>query len=150
MRKNILLKSMITAIAILMLGILLSGCGQKVTESDINYAGPMLDNILTGIKDNNYEEFSKDFSSQMKNALTQDQFSALVTFLDSKIGDYEGKTFAGATNTSKNGKTLTVVVYKAKYSNETKDVLITITFGEDNGKKTVDGLFFKSPNLEKQ
>ncbi|SPF53590.1 hypothetical protein SBF1_6830001 [Candidatus Desulfosporosinus infrequens] len=74
----------------------------------------------------------------------------LVTTFDSKIGDYEGKTFSGATTTTKDNMTLTVVVYTAKYSKEPNGVQITITFSDSNGKKIIEGLYLNSPNLQKQ
>lgn len=127
----------------------LSACGAKSSESAVIYAGPILDNVITGIKDNNYNEFSKDFSEQMKNAITQEKFQTLVTTFDSKIGDYEGRTLSSDTTITKDNKSLTVVVYKALYSKEPNGVQITITFSDNNGKKIIEGLYFNSPNLQK-
>lgn len=128
---------------------LLPGCGKKITEADISYAGPMVDNMLAGIKDKDYKEYTKDFSSVMLKAVTEDSFNQLVDLVQSKIGDYQSRTFSGAQNTKSNGVDMTVVVYKAKYTNETSDVLITVTFGEENGAMKVMGFFLNSPNLRK-
>jgi S-ribosylhomocysteine lyase LuxS involved in autoinducer biosynthesis len=127
-----------------------AGCSKKISETDVSYAGPILDNVLSGINNKDYEKFSKDFSSQMKDALTKEKFNELVSLLESKIGSYKEKSFSGAANMKKNNKTLTVIVYKAKYSKETKDVQITVTFSDNNGKKIIEGLYFNSPNLQKQ
>ena len=151
MKRNVLSKIVIMIAITLIAGTLLSGCGAKsLSESDVSYAGPILDNVLTGIRDNHYNEFSRDFSDKMKTTLTQENFEILVTTLNSKIGDYENKSFSGATNTIKDNNTYTVVIYKAKYSKETNDVQITITLSDNNGRKIVEGLLFNSPNLKKQ
>jgi hypothetical protein len=147
-RRNYTATAMILVI-VLLAGALLAGCGKVLTESDVSYAGPLLDNMLSGIRDKDYREFSKDFGAEMKTAMTEDAFNTLVDTLSSKIGDYQSRAFGGATTQASNGKNYTVVVYKAKYSTETADVLITVTFGDDNGAKTVDGFFLNSPNLRK-
>ncbi len=151
MKRNVLSKIFIMLAITLIAGTLLPGCGaERLSESDVSYAGPILDNVLTGIRDNHYDEFSRDFSDKMKTALTQENFEILVTTLNSKIGDYESKSFSGATNAIKDNNTYTVVIYKAKYSKETNDVQITITLSDNNGKKLIEGLLFNSPNLKKQ
>jgi hypothetical protein len=150
MKKSILLKIIAVIVMTLMLGTLLTGCGNKISESDVSYASLMLDNVLAGIKDKDYDKFSKDFSGNIKNAITKDKFDTIVATLDSKIGDYKEKSFGGAANTKKDNMALTVVVYKAKYSKETSDVLITISFSDNNGKKMIEGFILNSPNLRKQ
>ncbi|KLU62380.1 hypothetical protein CEB3_c12410 [Peptococcaceae bacterium CEB3] len=150
MKRNGLEKAMIMTVVIFMLGSLLTGCGsQKISQSSVSYAGPILDNVLAGIKDKDYAQFSRDFGSAMKNGLPQDKFDTLVSWLNSKVGNYESKTFSGATTKEKDNKTFTIVVYKAKYSKEPKGVLITLSLGDSGGKKVVEGLYFNSPNLQK-
>lgn len=148
-RRHCTVASVMILVMVLLAGALLSGCGKVLTESDVSYAGPMLDNLLSGIKDKDYSEFSKDFGPEMKTAMTEDAFNTLADTLSSKIGDYQSRAFGGATTQKSNGKDYTVVVYKAKYSSETADVMITVTIGDDNGNKTVDGFFMNSPNLRK-
>ena len=149
MKKNYLGRIFIFALITIMAGVLLTGCGQKLTEADVSYGSEITDNVLQGIKDKDYNKFARDFSDTMKNAITEQSFNSLTGNLNTKIGDYKSKTFSGASKTKKDNKEYTVVVYKAKYTKETGDVLITITFSDNNGKKMVDGLFFKSPNLAK-
>jgi hypothetical protein len=133
----------------LMLSLLVSGCAKGLKESDVSYAGAMLDQVLAGIKDRDYAEFSKDFGPDMLSALPEDKFGALADNLESKIGDYQSRSFVSATDLQSNGKNYTKVVYRAKYTGETGDVLITITFGGEEGAKTVEGFFMSSPNLAK-
>lgn len=151
MKKSVLAKIVLLLTIVLIAGTLLSGCGSKsLSEAEVSYTGPILENVLTGMKEDSYADFSRDFSDQMKAALTQENFITFKTTFDSKIGDYESKSFSGATTTTKDNKTYTIVVYKAKYSKETADVQITITFSDHDGKKIVEGLIMNSPNLKKQ
>lgn len=148
-RRHVTVASVMILVMAMLAGALLSGCGKVMTESDVSYASPLLDNMLSGIKDKDYSEFSKDFGSEMKTAMTEEAFNTLVDTLNSKIGDYQSRTFGGATTQASNGKNYTVVVYKAKYTNETADVMITLTVGGEDGGRTVDGFFMNSPNLRK-
>lgn len=128
---------------------LLAGCGKKITQADLSYAAPLMDNMLAGIKDKDYKEYTKDFSDAMLKATTEDNFSQLADLLQSKIGDYQSRTFSGAQNTKSNGVDMTVVVYTAKYTNEPTDVIMTVTFGDENGAKKIMGFYVNSPNLRK-
>jgi hypothetical protein len=128
---------------------LLAGCGKQMAEADVDYAAPMVDNLLVGIKDRDLQVFSKDMGSKMIAAFTQASFDSLADTLSTKIGDYQSRAFASARVTKSGETEFTVVIYKAKYSSETDDVLITVSFGEEEGAKKITGLYFNSPNLRK-
>jgi hypothetical protein len=146
------MKKWIAAAALLAVisGMLLAGCAAGLKETDVSYAGPMLDQVLLGIKDRDYDAFSKDFGPEMKAAMTEDSFNQLADLLQTKVGDYESKQFASAVNANEKGKAYTRVIYNAKYTDEDGTVVITIVFGGEEGARTVEGLFFSSPNLLKQ
>lgn len=130
---------------------LLTGCAPMgLKETDVSFAGPMLDNILTALKDGDFEAFSKDFGPDMKAAMTDKDFAELKEQLDTKVGEYESREFLAALNLEENGKKYTRVVYNAKYTVEKGTVVITVVFGGEEGAKTVEGLFFSSPNLLKK
>jgi hypothetical protein len=142
MKKNVFAKVISLGLIVLM-GASLAGCAGSLKESDVSYAGPMLDNVLAGIKDNNYSEYSKDFDDTMKNAMPQDKFSQMVTQIQSQLGDYVSRTFEAAAPVTQDNVNYTKVVYKGKFSKTTKDVMITISFDEVNGQKKVAGIFFQ-------
>lgn len=123
-----------------------TGCAGKPGEPA--YAGPMTDNLLTALEDNDYEAFSRDFSDTMKAEMTQDAFTEVTELLDSKIGDYRQKSFGEAAQTEQNGVKLNVVIYNAKYSNEPGNVIVTVYFDEEG--KLIEGLFISSPKLAEQ
>lgn len=127
-------------------GMLLTGCGKELSETDVPYAGPMLDNILEGIADQDYEKFSKDFSPNMKESVKENDFQALVATLDTKLGEYEERSFSNATQT-KSAMDVMLVTYQARYSKES-DVKITMYFSDSNGNKLIEGFLIDSPALE--
>lgn len=142
MKNKLFLKTV--AIGLLLLTCFaLAACGGQLKESDVSYAGPILDNILDGIKDNDYAEFSRDFSDTMKSSMTQESFNSLADMLQTQLGDFKEKTFASAAATTQNNQNYTVVIYKAKYAKMTNDVQITVSFSDSNGTKLVEGLWFK-------
>lgn len=148
MKKSVLVKFVCLLLAAVA-GLSLTGCA-GLKESDVSYAGPMLDNILACIQDKDLSGFSKDFDDTLKKDYTEDVFNSFVSLLEEKIGGYESKSFEAAALVTENDVTFTKVIYKAKYTKENGSVLITLVFDEVNGQKKVAGLFFSSPNLAKQ
>lgn len=147
MKRNAMKKIALCAAAALCL--LAAGCGSQYTEQDVPYAGDMLENVLAGIAGDDYETFSRDFTDDMKTAIPEDSLTAFAAMLKEKIGDYQSKTFAGAAEKTEDGVRYMSVVYSARYSGETADVIITINFTEENGTQKVAGFFMTSPNLRK-
>ena len=126
-----------------------AGCSKKLAETDVEFAGPLTENMLQAVEKGDYAQFSKDFSTELKTAITEESFKTLCTSFSEKIGKYESKKFAAAVENKNKDQILKSVIYKAKYSKEEKDVQITATFSENDGKILVEGIYFKSPNLIK-
>jgi hypothetical protein len=124
---------------------MLTGCGLK--EADVPYASDMVENMLTGLSDNDYAVFSRDFSDTMKTAIDETAFADLEESITGVIGTFESKRFAQAATTTKDDVEYTVIVYKAAYTEEDADVLVTVTFSGDQGSEKIEGLFFNSPKL---
>ncbi len=138
------IKFVMTIIAVF--GMLLPGCGRGLSESDVAYAGPMLDNILTGIADRDYGKFSRDFSEKMKDTVKEEDFDSLITTLDTKLGEYAERSFSSAGQTKTAGGTITLVTYRARYSKES-NVTIKVYFSENHDAKSIEGLLIDSPSL---
>ncbi|MGH4139041.1 DUF3887 domain-containing protein [Clostridium sp.] len=105
--------------------------------------------MLQAVEKGDYAQFSKDFSDELKKAITEESFKTLCTSFSEKIGKYESKKFTAAAEKKKDEKIFKTVIYTSKYSKEEKDVQITASFTENDGKILVEGIFFKSPNLAK-
>lgn len=140
----------VVAVVLLMLVVAAAGCVAKLKEADVRYAGPMVDNLLAGIAAGDYAGFSRDLDDTMLKAIDEKAFTAMVDQIRSVIGDYQSKTFTQAVNTTENNVPMTVIIYKARFSNEPADVLITVTFTDSHSGKKISGLFFNSPKLRGQ
>ncbi len=145
MSRNCLSRIKFVMTVITIFSVLLPGCSSGLNESDVAYAGPVLDNILQGIADKDYGKFSRDFSEKLKEAVKEDDFYALVTTLDTKLGEYEGRSFSNAART-KSANIDTLVTYQARYSKQSV-VTIKLYFSDNNGTRLIEGLLIDSPAL---
>lgn len=130
--------------------IYLGSCVKALSENDVAYVIPLLDNIIASIRDSNYEMFSRDLNAEMKGALDQNAFAELKFMLDQKLGDYQGRNFTKAIQTKKNDRLYTTVLYTARYTKEPASVVITITTEYIEGQVKIGGLYFNSPSLRSQ
>jgi uncharacterized protein YxeA len=125
---------------------ILSSCGktESVNSDEVRkYSDSMLENILVSADKEDYESYSKDFSDKMKEAVNEKNFKEQNKLIKSKIGNYKTKEFL---KVQAKGEYITAI-YKAKYSEEPKDVMITITFKNNDESHKVEGLFMTSPKL---
>lgn len=135
-------------ILILSFLILFISCGTKIDVNKIReYADPMTENLLIGRNERNYEKYSKDFSEEMKKAVSSDKFLESCDLIEGKIGKYieNSKKFSLATKQNK----YIIVTYKAKFANETGDVTVRIVFEEIQGVMKISGEWYDSPKLRK-
>ncbi len=133
--------------SIVMTCLILCGCGKPLAEADVMYAGPMLDTILEGIRVGDFDQFSRDFSEEMKAAVGEADFPALVANLLAKLGSYEGRTFISAVRARNRAVDLMIVKYQARYSNDS-NVTITVYFSESNGTRLIEGFQIDSSLLD--
>jgi hypothetical protein len=126
--------------------VLLTGClsrNQVDIEQVRTYADPITENILVAMNEGNYANYSEHFDAPMKNALPEAVFQENNALIQSKIGTYLSKEFWKAE--SKNQ--YTIVYYKAKFTQEPDDVIVTVVFQEIAGETKVSGLWLDSPKL---
>jgi hypothetical protein len=140
------LKKISSVLMLVMLLTLMAGCGQKskINDSEVRaYSDAIVENILVAASKDDYAAFSKDFGDKMKAALTESMAKEQNKLIKDKIGSYESKEFI---KTQPNGEYI-VAIYKAKYTNEPKDVMVSITFKNGDEAHKVEGLFMTSPKL---
>jgi hypothetical protein len=65
-----------------------------VSEEAVN-AARMVDGILSGLNQENYALFSRDFDQEMKARLTEPVFKTMSKDIKGKIGIFIGKEFMG-------------------------------------------------------
>jgi hypothetical protein len=103
----------------------------------------VVDNLLTAINQENYPNFSRDFSDEMKKGFTEQMFTNLAALLKNASGNYV--SCAGASPELSNNQGY--AVYRLVCTFEKESVVATVTFKTDGDK--VEGLFFDSTNLRK-
>ena len=125
----------------------LIGCDKALDSTSIqNFSKPIVENIFIAINNRDYTNYSKDLSDDMKKLVTDIAFKDQVKLIKKTIGDYESCIFLKATEKQGFIKAL----YKCKFSDEPKDVMVTITFKKDDSTHKVQGLFISSPKLNKE
>ena len=97
-------------------------------------ANSILDKIIEGMKDEDYDDFTQNFTADLKGNFTKKRFQALNKQLKGKIGDYQKRTYLGTLTKGP----LTVYLWKSQFSNaKNNDLVIRLTLGELDGKEQV-------------
>jgi vacuolar-type H+-ATPase subunit H len=97
-------------------------------------ADKMLVNIMRGMRDDNYKDFTENFTRDLKTNFTEKKFKALNAQLKGKIGDYKKRYYLGSLQKGP----LRVYLWKGIFSNaKNNDLVIRLTIGELDGKDQV-------------
>lgn len=136
---------LLAMVLIVTAGALFKGCSTKLSESQVEYADPIIDNILEGIRETDYEMFSKDFGSTMKSTIKEEDFNSFTSSMSSQYGDYSSRSFTSATKDSADN---TIITYDAQYS-KSSHLSIILYINNSNGISSVVGLLFDSPESKK-
>jgi len=108
----------------------------------IAFANPITDNLLDGFNQNNYTQYSRDFSSEMKKGLDEKVFEQNRALVVSKIGSSVSR---GDPVVTGSGEFL-VVNYKADFEQE-QGVDVRVVFRKGDDTHQVYGFWFNSPKL---
>ncbi|WP_315117283.1 DUF3887 domain-containing protein [uncultured Clostridium sp.] len=103
------------------------------------------ENILQGLKEKDYESFSKDFDDDMKKTMTEELFKELHNTITPSIGKYQSKEFWMV----EEDEGYYAVFYKGKFDKEPKDVIVKVVVSDKDEDIKVTGFFVDSPNLRK-
>jgi hypothetical protein len=139
MRKNV---PVTILILILVATIFLTGCQaaqrSSLTDDQVVQA---IDNILKAINSADYLGFSKDFSSDLKTAIPEEEFIGLVVVLQRASGKYVSCPAAAPDLSNTEG----FAVYRLNCKFDLENVIVQLTY--KIGGSQVEGLFFDSTNL---
>jgi hypothetical protein len=102
-------------------------------------ADPIVDNLLAGFNEGDYQKYSKDFDPTLKESLPQSRFKQVRSEILQKIGKYQSRKYLGFLNQNK----FSVVLWKGKFSDTTSDVLIKLVTSKRPDKVVVVGLWFQ-------
>ncbi len=125
---------------------LLAGCGSKPAEATaltgdardavLAFSEAKTDNLLAGLNTDDYAAFSKDFDSDMLNAMTPGQFTKLKQDRDAKLGRYLSRTVSSVIQTGD----FYAVNYQAVFEKEA-EVALRVVF-RVAAPHQVSGLWF--------
>ncbi len=102
----------------------------------------VLEEIIRGISEGDYNLYSRNFSQAMKSAETREIFLELQKNLQKNLGKFQSMEYIGFLNQSNN----LIVIFKARFGKEKDDVEIRLVM-EDRDHPKVTGLWFDSPAL---
>lgn len=108
----------------------------------IAFANPITGNLLDGFNKDNYTQYSRDFSSEMKTALDEKAFELNRALVISKIGSFVSRGDPVVTGS----REYLVVNYKADFEQE-QGVDVRVVFRNGDDTHQVYGLWFDSPKL---
>ncbi|MCK4368852.1 MAG: DUF3887 domain-containing protein [Dehalococcoidales bacterium] len=118
-----------------------SACATEMAEPD--YANQIVESALQGMSDGDYAKFTEYFSPAAQSAMDETTFDEASQLIKSLIGDYIDKEFWKA---EEDGE-YTIVYYKANFSQEPADVIVTVYFEEIDGEMYISGFLLDSPKL---
>ena len=131
-----------TVLAMLMVlflpGLMLTGCEPPLKASEVAFAEPILDNMLTSMEARDYQKFSADLSDAMKEAIKKMGFETMIAGLEDSLGAYQGRQFEKAVKAKAKNMDLVIITYRGQFAKDDKAV-ITVYFSDLNGVKKVEG-----------
>jgi hypothetical protein len=136
-------KSIVRAVCgLLILSVIIVGlAGCQMPEPD--YARQMTESTAQAMSDGDYAAFTQYLTPEIKAALTEDDFNQISQQIRDAIGEYIDMEFWKA---QPSGNDI-YVQYKARYTDETEDVIIKALFTEIEGETYISGFVFDSPKL---
>lgn len=102
-------------------------------------AEPILDNLLAGFNEGDYQKYSRDFDATLKEAVPEAKFKAVRQDIFNKIGKYQAKTYLGALRQAPHS----VALWRGKFSGTDNDVLIRLVLSKRQDRTYVVGLWFQ-------
>ena len=123
--------------------VVLAGCGTTAKtlagaelDAVLAFSEPMTDNLLDGLKNNDYAVFSRDFDADMLKAIDEKGFAALKTDRDSTLGAYVSREVFQVTDSGE----YYIVFYLSQFEKQT-DVVMQVVFQLDE-PHLISGLWF--------
>ncbi|MEW6388593.1 MAG: DUF3887 domain-containing protein [Thermodesulfobacteriota bacterium] len=135
-------RSLRLSLLLILLLPVLPAAGEVVGQSDQEVravAEPILDNLLAGFNAGDYAQYSRDFDTTLKEAISPKKFQQTRQTILNKMGKYEAKSFLGFLQQGR----MTVVLWKGKFAKTEDDVLIKLVLSKRPEKTVVVGLWFQ-------
>ncbi|MBM4283917.1 MAG: DUF3887 domain-containing protein [Deltaproteobacteria bacterium] len=127
---------------ILVVTLVLPASGAVVGQNDQEVkaaADPILDRLLAGLQENDYQAYSQDFDDTLKEAVSEKKFQQVRTQIMNKLGKLQSRTFLGSLKQNN----MSVVLYRATFERSENDVLIKMVVSKRKDRILVTGLWFQ-------
>ncbi|MGE5404132.1 MAG: DUF3887 domain-containing protein [Candidatus Saccharibacteria bacterium] len=129
--------------------LILPGCdpealGESAQEARA-FADPAAEQILQGISNNNYEQFSKYFSGQLKMQITKERFDKNNPKIRKAMGTYVSKSFM----TRSVNEGVDNIMYKVVFSDEPATTYLQMKYKVIDGQDQVTYVQLLSPKMAK-
>lgn len=143
-------KHRLLLMAILMV-LVLASCAKTVDKAEVaGFSDPATERMLLAANVDDYAKYIETADDQLKAALPEAKCNETNKLIRDKIGTYVpgSKQIKNAARATQNGQKYVSVQYTAKYTNEPEEVVVLMTF-QDNETHKVSGIFLSSPKLKK-
>ena len=130
---------MILGLVLLLAAPALGGVIGKDDQEIKAAADPILDNLLAGMNEGNYQKYARDFDDTLKDAIPENKFAQTRTQILGKLGKYQSRAFLGALQQNN----MSVVLWKGKFEKSDSDILIKLVVSKRQDKIVVTGLWFQ-------
>jgi hypothetical protein len=108
-------------------------------------ASRILENIIDGLSEGDYNLYTKNFAGMLKDSLDRESFLKLQRETQKALGKYKSSEYMGYYQ--QYGSVITL--FKARFAKEKDDVLIKLILDGAGDEAKVTGLWLDTPALEK-
>jgi hypothetical protein len=103
------------------------------------YADPMVDNILAGMRFDDFQRYGRDFDPALKVLGFRTQFFEANRKIKAAYGDYVAREYLGALRRPEGY----LVLWKGRFSRTPEQVLIKLELKQENKKYVVTGMWLE-------
>lgn len=111
----------------------------------IDTIDPIVENTLTGLSDNNYDQHVRDFSEDLQKQVDPITFPRAYDEIIGALGAYQGRKLVGIEDLNRQ----VAVIYEAQFENDPQ-VTVRVVFWKNDPEHKIAGLWFDSELLPGQ
>ena len=145
MIKRISIKWFLLLICLSLVLPVISCSANQIDQEYIDFSARASEDYLIAVNNRDFNSFSENLSKEMKDILSEEEFLKFADQIEGIIGVYEPGSKVFVSSEKKGG--YIVIVYNASYTEESEDVIVTISLQKANDKIEIAGSFFSSPKL---
>lgn len=104
-----------------------------------------LQGILAGLSEGDYGKYTEHFAKSLKGEVDRDTFLQIQRNMQRKLGKFNSQEYLGFYSRGGN----VIALFKARFTKEKDDVLISLVLERVKGNPVVAGIWFDAPSLQK-